>query len=132
VRKSDKDPWTRVERNAQTDLSLFAERSSLMAAEIGDPKTDRARFRRVSPLANADKVAVPVLLAYGASDRRVPLVHGSDFHGALERAQKEHEWVVYADEGHGFNKDENVFDYYARVDRFLAKYLLPAAQVPAN
>ena len=116
--------------NAQTDLSRLADRSSLMVREIGDPKTERARFRRVNPIDNADKVGVPILLAYGASDRRVPLVHGTDFRSALDRAHKPYEWVVYADEGHGFVKDENLFDFYGRVDRFLAKYL-DASAAPA-
>lgn len=109
--------------NAQTDLSRLADRSTLLAREIGDPKTERARFHRVNPLDNADKVGVPIFLAYGASDRRVPLVHGTDFRAALDRAGKPYEWVVYPDEGHGFVKDENLFDFYGRVDRFLAKYL---------
>lgn len=116
--------------NAQTDLSRLAERSSLMTGEIGDPKTERARFKRVNPLDNADKVAVPILLAYGAADRRVPLVHGSDFHAALDKYGKPHEWVVYNNEGHGFSKDENLFDFYRRVERFLAKYLGPASTAP--
>jgi dipeptidyl aminopeptidase/acylaminoacyl peptidase len=72
---------------------------------------------------NADKVGVPILLAYGAEDVRVPLVHGTDFRRALDKYHKPYEWVVYADEGHGFNRDENVFDFYNRVERFLAKYL---------
>ena len=116
--------------NAQTDLSRLAERSSLMVREIGDPKTERARFHRVSPLDNADKVGVPILLAYGASDLRVPLAHGTDFRAALDRAGKPYEWVVYADEGHGFVKDENLFNFYGRVERFLAKYLVSPPATP--
>jgi dipeptidyl aminopeptidase/acylaminoacyl peptidase len=117
--------------NAQTDMARIADKSSLMAQEIGDPKTERARFRRVSPLDNADKVGVPILLAYGAADRRVPLVHGTAFRSALDRAGKEYEWVVYSDEGHGFSKDENLFDFYGRVERFLAKHLAPRGGAPA-
>jgi dipeptidyl aminopeptidase/acylaminoacyl peptidase len=109
--------------NAQTDLSRLADRSTLMVEQIGDPKTDRARFRRVSPLDNADRVGVPVLLGYGASDVRVPLAHGNDFRAALDRYHKSYEWVVYPDEGHGFNRDENRYDLYGRVERFLAKHL---------
>ncbi len=109
--------------NAQTDMARLADRATLMTYLIGDPKTERARFKRVNPLDNADKVGVPILLAYGASDVRVPLVHGTDFRAALDKAHKDYEWVVYADEGHGFSKDENVFDFYGRVERFLAKYL---------
>ena len=109
--------------NAQSDLARLADKSSLMVEQIGDPKTERARFRRVNPIDNADKVGVPILLAYGASDLRVPLVHGTDFRSALDRAHKEYEWVVYTGEGHGFSKDENVFDFFGRVERFLAQHL---------
>jgi dipeptidyl aminopeptidase/acylaminoacyl peptidase len=109
--------------NAQTDVARIADRSTLMDYHIGDPKTERARFKRVSPLDNADKVGVPILLAYGGSDLRVPLVHGTDFRAALDKNHKEYEWVQYGVEGHGFNRDEDVFDFYRRVERFLAKYL---------
>ena len=116
--------------NAKTDLSRLADRSTLLVREIGDPKTERARFHRVSPLDNADKVGVPILLAYGASDLRVPLTHGTAFRSALDHAGKTYEWVVYADEGHGFVKDENLFDFYGRVERFLAKYLASPSAAP--
>jgi dipeptidyl aminopeptidase/acylaminoacyl peptidase len=109
--------------NAQADMSLLADRSTLMAERIGDPRTERARFRRVSPLHNAERVGVPVLLACGATDVRVPLVHGTDFRAALDKHGKEHEWVLYPEEGHGLDLDANVVDFYARVDRFLAKHL---------
>lgn len=33
------------------------------------------------------------------------------------------EYVVYSGEGHGFNEDENVNDFYTRVERFLADHL---------
>ncbi|HKW79758.1 MAG TPA: S9 family peptidase [Casimicrobiaceae bacterium] len=112
--------------NAQTDLSELAEKSTLMAEHIGDPKTERERFKRVNPLDNADKVGVPILLAYGALDLRVPIVHGTAFRAALDKYNKPYEWVVYAEEGHGFNKDDNLFDFWHRVERFLAKYLGPA------
>lgn len=109
--------------NAQTDLSSLAEKDRLMIDRIGNPKTERARFKSVNPVDHADRVGVPLLLAYGASDRRVPLVHGTSFRDALDKYHKPYEWVVYADEGHGFRNDKDVFDYYGRVERFLAKYL---------
>ncbi len=30
---------------------------------------------------------------------------------------------MYPDEGHGFNKSENVHDFYRRVEKFLARSL---------
>ena len=77
----------------------------------------------MNPLDNADRVGVPILLAYGLSDRRVPIQHGNDFRAALEKHGKTYEWVTYAGEGHGFNKTENVVDFYRRVEKFLARYL---------
>ena len=106
-----------------TDVARATQRSSLATVPIGDPKTDRARWKRVNPLDNADKVGVPILLAYGLDDQRVPLEHGTDFRSALDKAGKKYEWVTYEKEGHGFNKTENVFDFYNRVDRFLKRYL---------
>jgi dipeptidyl aminopeptidase/acylaminoacyl peptidase len=118
--------------NAQTDMSEFAEKSTWMAERIGDPNTERERFKRVNPLDHADKVGVPILMAYGALDVRVPLVHGTAFKAALDRYNKPYEWFVYAEEGHGFNRDENLFDFWHRVERFLAKYLGPTAATAAK
>ena len=105
--------------SAETDLSFVASRTTLMTEQIGDPATERERFRRVSPLAHAADAGVPILLAY----TRVPLAHGTDFRAALDRAQKPYEWVVYPDEGHGLTRDANVVDFYTRVERFLARHL---------
>ena len=114
--------------NAQTDLALLAEKSSEMAVEIGDPATERARFKRVSPLEHADQVGVPIFLAYGLSDRRVPSVHGREFKSALDKFGKTYELATYSGEAHGLSLDANVFDFYNQVDRFLSKYLhAPAA-----
>jgi dipeptidyl aminopeptidase/acylaminoacyl peptidase len=114
--------------DATTDLALDAEKSSRMREQIGDPATDRDRFRRVSPADNADKVGVPVLLAYGASDRRVPLAHGTTFRAGLDKYHKPYEWVVYDDEGHGLGLDANRIDFFRRVEAFLARNLGGAAR----
>ena len=94
---------------------------------IGDPVKDRDKMRAVSPLYHADRIQAPLLLAYGAADQRVPLIHGNRMRSALDKYDKKYDWVVYNDEAHGFNKDENKFDFYNRVDAFLAKNLAPRA-----
>ena len=101
---------------------------------IGDPDKDREKLRETSPLYHADRIQAPLLLAYGAADVRVPLIHGNRMRSALDKYNKSYEWVVYSDEGHGFNKDENKFDFYRRVDAFLAKNLTarPAAGKTAS
>jgi dienelactone hydrolase len=90
---------------------------------IGDPVADAAQFDRTSPLRRAREINQPVLMAYGALDRRVPLVNGEKMRDALSGHNSKVEWVVYPDEGHGWLKDSTKLDFYARVERFLASNL---------
>jgi dipeptidyl aminopeptidase/acylaminoacyl peptidase len=90
---------------------------------VGDKDLDREQFQRTSPAKNADKIKASVLLAMGGDDQRVPLIHGTTMKAAMDKAGKPIEYVVYTGEAHGFNKDENVHDFYARVERFLEKNL---------
>jgi dipeptidyl aminopeptidase/acylaminoacyl peptidase len=90
---------------------------------IGDPDQDAAQLKAMSPLEQAAKVKAPVLMAYGALDYRVPLVHGERMRDALKRNGTPVEWVVYADEGHGFLVEGTRFDFYRRVAAFLGEHL---------
>jgi len=90
---------------------------------IGDPDKDAAMLKAASPLANAAKIRAPVLMAYGAQDYRVPLVHGEKMRDALKAQGTPVEWVVYTEEGHGFQLEANRYDFYRRVAAFLAQYL---------
>lgn len=92
---------------------------------IGDPYADEKRLLDTSPLRNAAKIHKPVLMAYGVQDRRVPLIHGERMRNALRSEGTPVEWVVYNDEGHGFLREENRFEFYRRVTQFLAKNLGP-------
>ena len=92
---------------------------------IGDPDRDAAQFKATSPLENARKIRAPVLMAYGGQDYRVPLVHGERMRDALRANGTPVEWVLYADEGHGFLLEANRFDFYRRVAKFLGEHLPP-------
>jgi dipeptidyl aminopeptidase/acylaminoacyl peptidase len=90
---------------------------------VGDSSADQSQFELTSPARNASKVKGPILLVMGSDDIRVPLIHGERMRDALKDAGKPVEWVVYKGEGHGFNKDENVIDFYTRIEKFLAANL---------
>jgi dipeptidyl aminopeptidase/acylaminoacyl peptidase len=90
---------------------------------IGDPVKDAAMLDSVSPVLLADRIKAPLLLAYGGEDRRVPLVHGTRMRDALAAAGRPPQWVVYNDEGHGWNKLETRLDFAQRVEDFLALHL---------
>ena len=103
-----------------TDVSESVRRFGYVRL-IGDPKTDGAKFRSASPLHNADKIKQPLLLAYGAQDLRVPIDHGERFRAAVRKANPDVEWIVYGDEGHGWNKVETRVDFWSRVEKFLQR-----------
>jgi dipeptidyl aminopeptidase/acylaminoacyl peptidase len=91
----------------------------------GDRTRDAELFERNSPARNADKIKAPVMITMGSDDVRVPLIHGERMRDALRRAGKPVEWKVYAAEGHGFNKEANVTDFYTRTLRFYDEHIGP-------
>jgi len=90
---------------------------------IGDPKADAAALAAASAVGQAARIKAPLLLAFGGLDRRVSLEHGTRMRTALRAAGQEPEWIVYADEGHGWQKEANRIDFARRMEAFLAKYL---------
>ena len=81
-------------------------------------------FETISPLNNADKIGVPVLVAQGKNDPRVPYTESEQI-VAKVRANAGEVWYLLADdEGHGFAKKPNrdYFDYATLL--FLERYLL--------
>ena len=106
------------------DISSDAKQYSLSVL-LGDPKTDAEMLAAVSPLEHAQRIKAPVLLVHGGRDRRVPIENGERMRDALRRHDKMVDWVVYPEEGHGFQFLENELDYWRRVETFLAKHLRP-------
>jgi dipeptidyl aminopeptidase/acylaminoacyl peptidase len=96
-----------------------------MPVLVGDPEKDAEQLAATSPLKQAARLKQPLLLAYGANDRRVPIAHGSRLRRALHDGNDQVEWIEYADEGHGWSKPQNRYDFWSRVEKFLARNLAP-------
>jgi dipeptidyl aminopeptidase/acylaminoacyl peptidase len=92
-------------------------------AEMGNPQTDSARLRRISPLFNADRITAPLMVLQGANDPRVLKVESDEIVAAVKKRGVPVEYVVFDDEGHGFVKKENEVKGYTRVLEFLDRYL---------
>ena len=92
-------------------------------AEMGDPKTDSVRLRRISPLFHADRIKAPLMVLQGANDPRVLQVESDEIVAAARKNGVPVEYVVFPDEGHGFVKKENEISGYAKVIGFLDKYV---------
>lgn len=93
-----------------------------MKTLIGDPVADAAQFAATSPLLRAREIKIPLLMAYGGLDRRVPIKHGTDLKAAMAPSQPL-EWVDYPNEGHGWFNLKTNEDFWGRVERFLGKHL---------
>jgi dipeptidyl aminopeptidase/acylaminoacyl peptidase len=98
-----------------------------MPVLVGDKVKDAAQLKATSPIEQAAKITQPLLLAYGAVDRRVPLYHGNKFHDAVKNHNKQVEWIVYQDEGHGWTQPANNVDFWTRVETFLGRHIGPGA-----
>jgi dipeptidyl aminopeptidase/acylaminoacyl peptidase len=90
---------------------------------IGDPDKDAAMLKAASPLASAAAIKQPLLLAHGAWDVRVPIIHGEKLRDAIRAVNPKLEWVVYDEEGHGWRRPATRVDFWGRVERFLAANL---------
>lgn len=98
-----------------------------MHAMVGDPEKDRQRLEATSPALNADKIRTPLFIAQGAHDPRVNKNESDQMVDALRARSVEVEYMVKDNEGHGFHNDENKFEFYARMEAFLAQHLKPAS-----
>ncbi|HEX3527793.1 MAG TPA: prolyl oligopeptidase family serine peptidase [Thermoanaerobaculia bacterium] len=90
---------------------------------VGDPERDADLNRSISPLYHVDAIRAPLLIGQGQNDPRVTIVQAESMVKALRAAKREVVYVVYPDEGHGFERPENNLDFYGRVEEFLAKHL---------
>lgn len=90
--------------------------------KVGDLEKDAAQFKATSPVEHAKLLTRPLILAYGGSDRRVPIEHGTRLKAAMNGINPQLEWIEYPKEGHGWSQLKNKVDFWRRVERFLGKY----------
>jgi dipeptidyl aminopeptidase/acylaminoacyl peptidase len=112
--------------NDWADLSEDYKRYG-MPDMVGDQVKDAAQLKATSPIAQAARVTQPLLLAYGGSDRRVPIYHGQQFYDVVTKTNKNVEWIQYPEEGHGWRLPKNSVDFWGRVEKFLDKNIGPNA-----
>jgi len=88
---------------------------------------DVADLRSRSPVFNAAKIQVPVLLIHGKEDWRADFKHAKSMKAALETNHKEFEWMALSREGHGVYDEETRREVYERILKFLDRHLQPAS-----
>ncbi|MBD3161763.1 MAG: prolyl oligopeptidase family serine peptidase [Candidatus Eisenbacteria bacterium] len=90
---------------------------------VGDPEEDRELLEQVSPYFHADRIRAPLFVAQGANDPRVKKAESDQIVEALQARGIDVPYMVKEDEGHGFYNEENKFDFYGAMERFLAEHL---------
>ena len=90
---------------------------------IGDLETDRERLVERSPVTHLDNVRCPLLVIQGTNDPRVPQEESDQVVERLRANGQRVEYLVIADEGHGFTKRANADKAYARIVDFLTTEL---------
>jgi dipeptidyl aminopeptidase/acylaminoacyl peptidase len=115
-----------ISRYGVTDLRALAEHSHDFEAHyieglVGPLPASESLYIERSPLTNADRIDVPVLLLQGADDPVVPPAQSEAIRDALAAHRVDHEYVCYPGEGHGFRRAETIIDALDREIAFLQR-----------
>jgi dipeptidyl aminopeptidase/acylaminoacyl peptidase len=104
-------------------LNMFKQR-------VGDHTTEEGRrfLDSRSPLTHVDKIKKPLLIGQGANDPRVKQSESDQIVKAMKDKNLPVVYVLYKDEGHGFQKPENRLSFNAVTEQFLAEHLGGRAQ----
>lgn len=103
-------PWWESQRKA-------------LYTEMGDPETDLAMLKEISPLFHAEKIRKPLIVIQGKNDPRVLQVESDELVAAVRKNGVPVEYVIFDDEGHGFTKKKNQITAYSSILKFLDTHL---------
>ena len=99
-------------------------RRTLIGA-IGDPDTAEGKtlLDERSPINRVDAIQRPLLIGQGANDPRVKQAESDQIVGAMQAKNIPVTYVLFPDEGHGFQKPENAMAFNAVAESFLGECL---------
>lgn len=98
----------------------------MMKEMVGEEEKDKAQLTATSPALNADKIKTPLFVAQGAKDPRVVKAESDQMVDALKKRGVTVDYMVKDNEGHGFRNQENQFEFYEAMEKFLARHLKKA------
>jgi dipeptidyl aminopeptidase/acylaminoacyl peptidase len=95
----------------------------MMYEMVGDPVKDSVLMREASPVFYSDKIKTPLFVAQGANDPRVNIDESNQMVNALKEKGISVEYMVKDNEGHGFRNQENQYDFYTAMEKFLNEHM---------
>ena len=90
---------------------------------VGHPEKDKDLLTEISPFFHVDNIRVPLFVVQGAKDPRVKREESDQIVKALEKRGLKVPYLVKANEGHGFQNEENRIEFYKLMETFLADCL---------
>jgi dipeptidyl aminopeptidase/acylaminoacyl peptidase len=100
--------------------------------EMGNPETDSAALYNKSPLFFAHQITKPLIVLQGANDPRVLQVESDEIVAAVKKNGVPVEYIVFPNEGHGFEKKANEIKGYSAILTFLDTHLKGSAESAAE
>ena len=97
----------------------------MLMRRVGDLDSEAGRkfLSERSPLHRAGNIKRPLLIAQGANDPRVVQAESEQIVAAMKAKALPVTYILYPDEGHGFQKPENSISFYAVAEAFLARHM---------
>ena len=92
------------------------------------PYDDPEAYRKCSAMTYIKNAKTPTLVLVGERDGEAPPPQSVQFWHALKELHVPTQLMIYADEGHSFNKFENMIDVCLRTFEWFNTHLPPAAQ----
>ncbi len=111
--------WVRTLNSIPTWWEAFRK---ALEKELGE-FDDTEYLTKISPLFHAEKIRKPLMVLQGANDPRVLQIESDEIVAAVKKNKVPVEYIVFADEGHGFRKKKNREEGYEAILLFLDKYL---------
>ena len=114
--------WVRALQDASPSLKASDR------VEYGDIREERWQrfYEKTSPINDAAKISVPLLVQHGANDPQDPVAESDRLVKAIREAGGTVEYLRMPDEGHNLNKQKNRVAYYRRMAEFLDRHLMRA------
>ena len=98
---------TNWERTLESIPAWWGANRVALYDEMGDPATDAERHRAISPLFHTENIQRPMLVVQGANDPRVLQAESDDLVAAIRANGVPVEYVLFPNEGHGFQRRDN-------------------------
>ena len=116
--------WFSIYKNLDDPEYEFARR--YWEREIGDPRTDEAFLKSISPVNFAAGITAPVLIIQGRDDRTVPPKQARTMIAALEDAGHKPESMFLLGQGHNLlSNEKSRREIFQTIESFLERNLGP-------